>query len=244
VPPDATWLKPLNHPDYDRLWALCQDLDVPVNSHSGPGSPQYARVPSSALIQVMEFDTFAHRQILFLLLGGVFERYPRLKFIMTEQGASWIPPLLRHMDMVLKRVRSTKSLGELRFGDEHILPKSATEYFHQNVHIGVSQPSLADVKACQVLGYDFFMWGSDYPHDEGTYPFTREHLRQVFAGRPEPELRQMLAGNAASVYDFDLAKLAPAAERFGPSVADIAVPLDRLPEHPNEALLRNAASAA
>ena len=28
------------------------------------------------------------------------------------------------------------------------------------------------------------MWGSDYPHDEGTYPYTREHLRQVFPGRP------------------------------------------------------------
>ena len=46
--------------------------------------------------------------------------------------------------------------------------------------MGVSQPGPADVAARTSIGLDRFMWGSDYPHDEGTYPFTREHLRQVF----------------------------------------------------------------
>ena len=45
VPPDATWLKPYNHPDYDRLWAVCEDLDVPVNCHGGIGGPEYIRAP-------------------------------------------------------------------------------------------------------------------------------------------------------------------------------------------------------
>ncbi|HEX4864507.1 MAG TPA: amidohydrolase family protein, partial [Acidimicrobiales bacterium] len=85
------------------------------------------------------------------------------------------------------------------------------------------------------------MWGSDYPHDEGTHPFTREHLRQLFHDAPEPELRAFLAGNAARLYDFDLDALAPVAEQHGPSVKEIALPLDSLPENPNEALLRAAA---
>ncbi len=54
VPPDATWLKPWNHPDYDRLWAVCQDLEVPVNCHGGVGAPSYLPQPSSALIQISE----------------------------------------------------------------------------------------------------------------------------------------------------------------------------------------------
>ena len=45
VPPDATWLKPLNHPDYDRLWAVCEDLEVPVNCHGGVGGPSYLPAP-------------------------------------------------------------------------------------------------------------------------------------------------------------------------------------------------------
>src|SRR5690606_35011262 len=50
IPPDVDWVKPLNHPVYDRLWAVYQDLEVPVNCHGGTGSPSSARVPSSAVI--------------------------------------------------------------------------------------------------------------------------------------------------------------------------------------------------
>jgi hypothetical protein len=82
------------------------------------------------------------------------------------------------------------------------------------------------------------MWGSDYPHDEGTYPFTREHLRQLFADCSPDMLQEVLGANAAALYDFDLAALAPLAAQFGPTVEELATPLDRLPDNPNEALLK------
>jgi hypothetical protein len=107
--------------------------------------------------------------------------------------------------------------------------------------MGVSMPGPDDVAARHAIGLDRFMWGSDYPHDEGTYPYTREHLRQLFHDVDETELQQLLGGNAAALYDFDLDALAPLADRIGPTVDEIAVPLDRLPDQPNEALLRAAA---
>jgi hypothetical protein len=55
------------------------------------------------------------------------------------------------------------------------------------------------------------------------------------------EVQQILAGNAASFYDFDLAALQPLADQYGPTVAEIAVPLTELPENPNQALERSAA---
>ena len=42
------------------------------------------------------------------------------------------------------------------------------------------------------------MWGSDYPHHESTYPYTREGLRRSFAGTEPDELQQVLGGNAAA----------------------------------------------
>jgi hypothetical protein len=107
--------------------------------------------------------------------------------------------------------------------------------------MGVSQPGQADARARDVIGLDRFMWGSDYPHDEGTYPFTREHLRQVFKDATPEELRPILAGNAADLYDFDLAALAPLAASVGPTVAEIAEPLAALPDGANMALKRGAA---
>jgi len=42
IPPDARWMKPIYDPDYDRLWEVCQDLEVPINIHGGTGAPDYS----------------------------------------------------------------------------------------------------------------------------------------------------------------------------------------------------------
>jgi len=68
------------------------------------------------------------------------------------------------------------------------------------------------------------MWGSDYPHEEGTHPFTREHLRQVMGNLQPEQIQQILAGNAAELYGFDLDKLAPLAAEHGPLVAEVHRP--------------------
>jgi predicted TIM-barrel fold metal-dependent hydrolase len=191
-----------------------------------------------------EVAQYSRRPLLFLMLSGVFERFPRLKFVMTEQGCAWLPPLLGQLDGTLASIRKNGAVGELRFKPEHILPKSATEYFRQNVWLGISFPKIADVAAARkTLGLDKAMWGSDFPHDEGTYPFTALSLRQIFHDWPEADLRRVLAGNAAAMYGFDLEALAGPASRLGPTVAEVSQPLAELPEHPNEALLANAAAA-
>jgi hypothetical protein len=64
-------------------------------------------------------------------------------------------------------------------------------------------------------------------------------------GHLQPEqIQQILAGNAAKIYDFDLDALRPAADKFGPTVAEIAKPLEALPENPNQALVRSAKQLA
>jgi hypothetical protein len=102
----------------------------------------------------------------------------------------------------------------------------------------VSQPGPADAAARHVIGYDRFMWGSDYPHDEGTYPFTREHLRQIYPGVAPAEMQHILGEVVAELYDFDLAKLAPLAAKFGPTVEELSEPLTELPAEANGALLK------
>ena len=243
IAPDVKWVKPVYHPDYDRLWKVCEDLDVPINAHGGTGSPDYGPYPVSALLMIMEVQFYGQRPFVHMLLSGVFERFPKLKFVMTEQGCAWVPPMLQHLDSMLANIRKNKAVGELRFADEHILPKSATDYFHQNCWMGVSQPGQADAAARDIIGIDRFMWGSDYPHDEGTYPFTREHLRQIFHDVDEPTMRKILAENCAKLYGFDLDKLAPIAAEHGPTVEELREPLTELPPNANETLKRGQVPA-
>lgn len=238
IPPDVKYIKPLYDPCYDPLWEVCQELEVPINAHGGTGLPDYGRYPTAALLLITEVPFYSQRPFVQMLLSGVFERFPGLTFVMTEMGAAWLVPLLERLDGVLDQIRRTGRTGELRYSEEHILPKSATEYFQQCCYLGVSMPGSDDVAAIETLGVEKFMWGGDYPHDEGTHPFTTEHLRQRFADTPEPVLRKVLAGNAARVYDFDLDALAPYAAEVGPTVAELREPLLELPEGANEALLR------
>lgn len=238
IPPDVDYVKPLYDPCYDPLWAVCEELEVPVNTHGGTGLPNYGNYPASALLFISEVMFYSQRPFVQLLVSGVFERFPRLRFVMTEMGCAWLPPMLEQLDGYLASIRDTGRIGELRFADEHVLPRSATEYFRRNCWMGVSQPGAADAAALERIGADRFMWGSDYPHNEGTHPFTREHLRQRFSDVAPERLQQVLAGTAAELYGFDLDALAPLAGKVGPTVAELAEPLTELPENPNEALLR------
>src|SRR3546814_19636449 len=95
----------------------------------------------------------------------------------------------------------------------------------QNVWMGVSTPGAADLAVRHEIGIDRFMWGSDYPHDESSHPYTREHLRSRLSGLAPAEVRKILPANAAQLYGFDLEALAPLAAQVGPAVAELATPI-------------------
>ena len=83
---------------YDPLWATCEELGVPVTHHSGQGSPDYGKHSFAMFLWIAETSWFSHRPLAHLIIGGVFERHPDLKFVMTEQGCAWIPPVLQSLD--------------------------------------------------------------------------------------------------------------------------------------------------
>ena len=89
---------------------------------------------------------------------------------------------------------------------------------------------LDEVRQRAALGRGHLMWGNDYPHDEGTLPFSREALRALFADVPTDELREILGTNAAELYGFDLEFLTPFAAQIGPTVEEIHTPLTAYPE--------------
>jgi predicted TIM-barrel fold metal-dependent hydrolase len=229
VPPDTPHLEPLYAEAYDPLWAACQDLGVVVNHHSGGGSPDYGPHAGAGMAWIAELPFFSRRALTHLLVGGAFERFPDLKLVLTEQGASWIPPALAQLDAFHDQARRHGRIGELKYTPEEILPMKPSEYFHRNVWVGASFPSPVDAAARDAIGVDHYLWGSDYPHHEASWPYTRELLRRSFADAEPAELRKVLGANAADLYGFDLAALDEIAARVGPTVEEIRRPLDAVP---------------
>jgi len=81
--------------------------------------------------------------------------------------------------------------------------------------------SKEEIRRRHSIGCDVAMWGTDYPHPEGTWPNTVERLRSDFGDVPVGDSRKMLGETAARCYGFDLPSLAPIAEKIGPTPADL-----------------------
>jgi predicted TIM-barrel fold metal-dependent hydrolase len=218
-----------NHPRYEPLWATAEDLGMVVNCHADTGGPDdphvYGHDLDSYALELVEIPFFGRRPLWFLLWGGVFERHPRLQVVFTEQMADWIPAQLRE----LEQIYDMAFLGELR----KQLPTRPTECWQRQCHVGATFMSPLEATMRDAIGVDLIMWGADFPHPEGTWPYTRESLQRTFAGVPADDARRMLGENAARVYGFDLGGIDSIAATVGPSVSELErwdgeVPADNL----------------
>jgi hypothetical protein len=120
-------------------------------------------------------------------------------------------------------------MGEVDYSKSKALKETPTFYARRNCWYGASFPSQYDVKGRDYVGTDRILWGNDYPHYEGCYPYSRENMRLAFSDVDEKEVRMMLGENAAKLYGFDLDALRPFADGLGVTPELVATPLDEIP---------------
>jgi predicted TIM-barrel fold metal-dependent hydrolase len=240
LPPDTPGgLVPLYPPRLEPLWELCEDLGVIVHKHGNfAGDPNTEEFGQGAgIVGTIEGMTWNRRGLAHLIMAGVFDRYPGLKLVYTETLAEWVPDYLALCDAVFDAASVPGSAGEFFGGPAaKALERRPSEYFSTNCWIGASFMTPSESQKRHEIGLDRIMWGSDLPHSEGTYPYTMEALRAVFADVPLAETKMMLSGNAATVYGFDLDELKTVADAVGPLVSDVQRPLaeSEWPKSPEE----------
>ena len=227
--PPGTPLPPLHAPVYDAVWQACEERDVIVCGHGGSSSPDYGMYPASLSLWLMETSWFSHRVLWTMILSGVFDRFPRLRLVMAEQGSGWIRDALDVMDQFYKQI-AAGNVGELRFLEPCLLERLPSEYWATNCFVTASFMHRDDCLQRERIGVDHIMWGSDYPHLEGTSPFSEAAIRLTFAGIAASEVQAMLGGNAAELYGFDMEYLSRLAATCGPRADDVATGLDAVPE--------------
>jgi predicted TIM-barrel fold metal-dependent hydrolase len=223
LPPRWGHFDGYHHAKYDPVWEACQDLGMPIHFHSGPApieeyfgpmpAPEGQRAPPGAMgVYITEVAQWLVRPLTFMLWGGAFERFPRLKVAITEGTAVWVPEYLALLEQRYSETHYSQKLGDYR---SH-LSMSPADYFRRNVRVGASCMPRREALMRHEIGIGSIMWGTDYPHPEGSWPYTRDQMRETFHGLPEQEIAQMLGGNAAEFYGIDTEKLAPLVARIGP----------------------------
>jgi predicted TIM-barrel fold metal-dependent hydrolase len=154
-----------------------------------------------------------------LMLGGVFDRYPRLRFVLTEVRSDWLPTTLRILDSWYEQ-RDTP------------LKMRPSEYWARHCFATPSSIHKVEVDARNDIGVDRLMLGIDYPHPEGMWPDTWNWIKVAFAGVPESETRMILGENALRAFPVDAEHLRAVADRIGPDLRNLLSGSDDVPtEH-------------
>lgn len=182
------------HPAYNPLWAALQDLDLVAAAHSGTGTGEsiFAKVDRMGIgVGITDLKMFQPmRALADLLWGAVPQRYPTLRFAIVEGGIGWIASLLRFMDHWWKDHRRWM---------EPKLDETPSLYFKRQFW-ATFEDDRAGILTRELLGVDRLMWGADYPHTEGTFPYSQQQIANDFAGVPEGEVYKMVVDNAARLY--------------------------------------------
>ncbi|MCU1346676.1 MAG: putative amidohydrolase, partial [Acidimicrobiia bacterium] len=234
-------LPPLWDTYFEPFWATCADLGLVLSVHAGWGSEQgfvykffdlmaaklgdmggeldRAQVEGLGNMAIEELANSADspfrltggpQQAMWqLMLAGVFDRHPSLKFVLTEVRASWVPQTLMALD---------KAAAEAKPATMQLKP---SEYFERNVAVSPSSTHRSEVEMRHEIGLHKVMFGTDYPHHEGTWPNTRDWIKVAFEGVPENEARMILGENAINFYGLDRAKINAIGDRIGPKASEV-----------------------
>jgi predicted TIM-barrel fold metal-dependent hydrolase len=189
VPPEGL---PWNSDHYEPLWAAAEEMGLVICSHVGTGAdPIVERGPGGSLVNYLETFIPAQRFAAYLAASGVLDRHPDLHFVFVEGGASWLSGVVERLDEGYRQYQ------------EMIRPKLSCapgELVRRQVHV-TFQHDRGALFNTDITGIDALLWGSDYPHLEGTYPETRRCVEEVFAG-VDPEVRAAATfGNFAKLFD-------------------------------------------
>lgn len=199
---------------YDPLWALAAELGLPIAVHGGnaraPDGPDAygPNEPLASFFHFTESTFFDRRPLWFFIWGGVFDRHPKLKLVFAEALSHWVPQELMRLDEMYGMWNS-KTLRER-------ITKRPSDYWRSNCAITATFISRGEVNMRHEIGVDNLLWGSDFPHPEGTWPYTETCLRHAFHDIPQDETGRILGENAVDFYGFDREVLTSIAGRIGP----------------------------
>jgi uncharacterized protein len=197
------------HPDHNGLWALLEEENVPVVTHIGGGGNPVRRgfhdndrpvtdfLGGGENVRAKDFLAVHQRTEVFwgaLILDGIFDLFPGLRGASIEEGAMWVVPWIRRLDLAMSFAKSEPPLRNLKMAPSDYVRR------HMRFTPFASEPVGWMIEQA---GNELFMFSSDYPHPEG----TKDPLAKFEATMPAAtaaERQHFLHGNFAELYRGDV----------------------------------------
>ena len=199
----------------DPFWAAAEAANLTVTNHitmvgrrariaqrkaaaaaqtsATPGHAKSRDVKAKAVGSLGSVFTVVPPNMAQLIVTGVFDRFPDLRFVFIETGAGWIPHFLEQMD---DRFWRNRVWAELE------LENPPSYYWYRNMAATFIVDRTAIVQR-HLCGVDNIMWSTDYPHHGNDWPYSRKTINEMMIDVDEDERYRMIAGNAVRWFRLD-----------------------------------------
>jgi len=199
VPPKD---RPYHTDIYDPFWAAAQEFKMPLSLHVITQRDQKSKGKSVATIGGAGFlmGTMGpvyqvQRTLSSFIFGKVFERFPGLRIVSAENDSGWVAHFMYRLDHMYDKFGTMSETTTLK--------AKPSEYVRRNVW-ATFQDDMIGPMIHQYFGEDNFMWASDFPHTDSTWPNSLKVIKQDFEGVPADVTQKIICGNAAKLYHIDL----------------------------------------
>jgi predicted TIM-barrel fold metal-dependent hydrolase len=183
---------------YSEFWDACVDLQMVPSFHiltSSSDALNRSRGPKmNNFLSIIR----GNQDIMgMFVLGGVFERHPRLKVVCVEADAGWAPHFMYRMDHAYERHRKWLTAN---------ISRTPSEYFREHIYLTFQDDWVAFRNVDQV-NWHRLCWANDFPHSDSTWPWSQQLLDEQTLQLTDEQTRAILCDNAAELYGIDLSTL-------------------------------------
>jgi predicted TIM-barrel fold metal-dependent hydrolase len=175
-----------NHDAWEPVWTAIERNELVMGVHIGTEpheadviNGQYHRGPGGAILNYFETSFGGQRMTAQLIASGVFDRHPGLRVVVSEGGAGWVPFLGDRMD---------EGYSQHSSAVRPRLQRRPSEYLFDHVYASFQHDANA-LATATAMGWRNVLWGSDYPHVEGTFGHTQRTLHGLF-DTAAPDVRE------------------------------------------------------
>lgn len=196
--------RPYSSPEYDRFWQAASELGMPLSLHIITSNGQSAGVLTADiasradegalgmlyLSRYMYLPVDIQVSLFTLVMGGVLERFSKLTIVSAESDIGWLPHFIFRLD------HGYEKFSGIKMRQLHLKP---SDYLRRQI-FATFQDDPVGTSTYQFFGADNYMWASDFPHSDSTWPDSRKVIQRDFAGVPDEVTRKIVFENAARLY--------------------------------------------
>jgi predicted TIM-barrel fold metal-dependent hydrolase len=198
--------RPYSSHVYDPLWRAASDCHIPLSLHviTGKGKDSDLSAVSDVLNgkkggKLTMGELYANlihevqRSLTSIIFSGVLERFPQLKIISAENDVGWLPHYMYRLDHAHEKFNALMP---------EPLPMKPSDYIRRQLY-ATFQDDPVGPAAYKLFGSGNYMWASDFPHTDSTWPESRKVVERDFAGVPEDVKQKIVYDNARMLYNIN-----------------------------------------